>query len=79
MPAKFAIILQPNDIVFIVADHGCDPTLPGSDHTREYIPIVMFGQKIKGGCIGPRQTFADVGQTIANYFNIPALKAGQAF
>jgi phosphopentomutase len=72
-------ILQPNDIVFIVADHGCDPTLPGSDHTREHIPIVMFGQKIKGGCIGPRQTFADVGQTIANYFNIPALKAGRAF
>jgi phosphopentomutase len=72
-------VLQPNDLVFIVADHGCDPTLPGSDHTREYIPVVMFGPKVKAGPIGKRQTFADVGQTIAQYMNFPALRFGQSF
>jgi phosphopentomutase len=72
-------MLQPEDIVFLVADHGCDPTLAGSDHTREHIPIVMFGPQVKAGSIGPRQTFADVGQTIAEYLEVPALNAGQSF
>jgi phosphopentomutase len=72
-------VLQPEDIVFLVADHGCDPSIPGSDHTREHIPIIMFGPKVQSGVIGARQTFADVGQTIADYFKIPPLNAGRSF
>lgn len=71
--------LQPNDLVFIVADHGCDPTQPGSDHTREHIPILMYGQDIQPGSIGRRSSFADVGQTIADYFGLPPLEHGTSF
>jgi phosphopentomutase len=76
---KLEAILKPDDIVFLVADHGCDPTLPGSDHTREHIPIVMYGPKVQAGIIGARQTFADVGQTIAQYLEVGNLQAGQSF
>jgi len=72
-------ILEPHDKVFIVADHGCDPTRSGSDHTREHIPIITFGSNVVANCIGARQTFADVGQTIAQYFGLPPLNVGEAF
>lgn len=72
-------VLKPEDLVFIVADHGCDTTMQGSDHTREYIPIVMFGPKVKPGSIGERDTFADVGQTIAHYMSLPTLEYGTSF
>src|SRR5262249_1487755 len=62
-------IMQPDDIAIITADHGCDPSFKGTDHTREYIPILMFGPKITPGYIGKRKTFADIGQTIAKYFD----------
>ncbi len=72
-------ILKPNDIVVIAADHGCDPTLPGSDHTREHIPVLVFGPNVAGQFIGRRDTFADIGQTIAAHLSIPPLKHGVAF
>lgn len=72
-------ILQPEDIVIITADHGCDPTWPGSDHTREHIPVLVFGPKIKPENIGKRETFADIGQSLANYFNLPRLDYGKSF
>ncbi|NBX84959.1 MAG: phosphopentomutase [Gammaproteobacteria bacterium] len=71
--------LQPNDLVFIVADHGCDPTLEGSDHTREYIPVIMYGLNVESDCIGRRESFADVGQTIANFFDLAPLESGVSF
>ncbi len=55
-------MLQENDCVIIAADHGCDPTRPGSDHTREHIPVLMFGPQVQSQFIGRRDTFADVGQ-----------------
>lgn len=63
----FEKLLKTNDLAFIVADHGCDPTQPGSDHTREHIPVLAFGPTVKRGAIGKRKTFADVGQTIAKH------------
>lgn len=72
-------ILKPDDIVVIVADHGCDPTFPGSDHTREHIPVLVFGPNIKGRFIGRRDTFADVGQSIAEYLAIKPLMHGVSF
>ena len=72
-------MLQPNDIVVIAADHGCDPTFPGSDHTREHIPVLVFGPKIESRFIGRRDTFADIGQSIAEHLGIKPLSHGVSF
>ena len=72
-------ILKPGDMIVIAADHGCDPTFPGSDHTREHIPVLVFGPQINGRFIGRRDTFSDVGQTIAEYLGIESLSHGISF
>lgn len=72
-------ILQSGDIVIIAADHGCDPTFEGSDHTREHIPVLAFGPKLEGKFIGRRDTFADVGQTVAEYLGLSSLSHGVSF
>lgn len=72
-------ILKPGDMVVITADHGCDPTQPGSDHTREHIPVLVYGPGIKKGPIGKRETFADIGQTMAAHLGLPPLKFGKSF
>jgi phosphopentomutase len=71
--------LRPGDMVIITADHGCDPTWRGSDHTREYVPVIAFGPAIKSGPLGVRETFADIGQSIAKHLGLPELKYGKAF
>lgn len=71
--------LQPNDLVVIAADHGCDPTLPGSDHTREHIPVLVFGPRITSRFIGRRDSFADIGQSLADYLGIDPLAHGVSF
>ena len=63
--------LKDGDLVFITADHGCDPTFRGTDHTREYVPVIMFGKNVKPRFLGCRDTYADIGQTIATYFGLP--------
>ena len=72
-------ILHEGDIVVIAADHGCDPTRSGSDHTREHIPVLVFGPGLKSFNIGRRETFADVGQTLAEYFGLKSLAHGVSF
>jgi phosphopentomutase len=71
-------IMRPDDIALITADHGCDPTQAGSDHTREHVPVIFFGPSVKPGSIGLRETFADMGQTIAKHLGLPALKYGKS-
>ncbi|PKM78660.1 MAG: phosphopentomutase [Firmicutes bacterium HGW-Firmicutes-15] len=73
--------MLPEDILFISADHGCDPTTPGTDHTREQVPILVYGENIKSGLdLGVRQSFADLGQTIAEFLEVESLNiAGQSF
>jgi len=71
--------LQENDIVFITADHGCDPTYKGTDHTREHVPVIMFGKRVKPQFLGGRDTYADIGQTLADYFKLPPLNVGKSF
>nr|WP_293959400.1 phosphopentomutase [Sneathiella sp.] len=71
--------LRPGDIVILSADHGCDPTWPGTDHTREVVPVLAFGPEIKGNSIGERETFADIGQTIAAHLSLPPLRYGSTF
>ncbi len=75
---EFTERMQEDDIVILTADHGCDPTWPGSDHTREHIPFVSYGPKLKAGSAGVRKSFADIGQTIATHLNIDALERGES-
>lgn len=72
--------LRDGDIVIITADHGCDPTFPGTDHTREYIPILAFGPGVKGGrSIGTAESFADIGSTVFEYLTGKPFKTGKSF
>lgn len=71
-------LMGEDDIALITADHGCDPTMPGSDHTREHVPVLFFGKNIKNQNIGERHSFADMGQSIAKYFEIQNLAHGEA-
>lgn len=72
-------LLKPNDLVVIAADHGCDPTFPGSDHTREHIPVLVYGPSLNSRFIGRRDTFADIGQSIAQQLELPGLAHGVSF
>lgn len=72
-------VLKPNDLVVISADHGCDPTFPGSDHTREHVPVLVDGLTVQGRFIGRRDSFADIGQTIAQHLQISPLSFGVSF
>ncbi|QUH26591.1 phosphopentomutase [Serpentinicella alkaliphila] len=72
--------LKPNDIIIFTADHGNDPTFKGTDHTREYIPILIYGQNIKAGAnIGVRKSFADIAATIADLLNVTWTGKGESF
>ncbi|MDU3152836.1 MAG: phosphopentomutase, partial [Anaerococcus hydrogenalis] len=63
--------LKDDDIVIITADHGCDPSTPSTDHSREYVPMLVFGKDIKEGInLGERKTFADIGKTIGQIFGL---------
>lgn len=70
--------LRPGDLAVITADHGCDPTWPGTDHTRECIPVLLFGPDVLPGEAGLRNSFADVGQTVAGHLGIAPLDEGEA-
>ena len=79
LPDFFEKITE-SDIVIITADHGCDPTTKSTDHSREYIPILVYGKSIKSGVdIGVRKTFADIGATIADIFQIQGTGKGTSF
>ena len=72
-------LLGEDDLVFITADHGCDPTYKGTDHTREHVPVLMCGKNVKSEFIGGRETYADLGQTAAAYLGLPPLPTGKSF
>jgi phosphopentomutase len=71
--------MQDGDIVILCADHGCDPSWEGSDHTREHIPVLAYGHRITPGSLGKRDTFADIGQSLSDFFDIPAMDYGTSF
>jgi len=71
--------LRPDDVVIITADHGCDPTWPGSDHTREFVPVLAFGPKVAPGSIGKRQTFADIAASLAPHLGLGPVATGTSF
>ena len=78
LPA-FAAALAPGDIAFITADHGNDPTTPGTDHTRERVPLLAFGPGVRPVPLGTRTSFCDLGQTIAAALGAAPLARGTSF
>lgn len=72
-------LMQEDDILILTADHGCDPTWPGTDHTREHIPVLVYGKKVAPGSLGRRDTFADIGQTLASCFGTSPMDYGKNF
>jgi len=73
-------LLGPRDALFITGDHGVDPTTPGTDHTREFVPLLAAGYRMPAGTnIGTRATFADLGATIIDLFGLPPLHTGTSF
>lgn len=75
---EIAPLMKEDDIAFVVSDHGNDPTAKGTDHTREQIPVLMFGTKVAEEDVGQRKTFSDIGQTVADIFGL-RLENGTSF
>lgn len=72
--------MRPGDAIFFTADHGVDPTYRGTDHTREQVPLLAYGEPVRAGInLGVRATFADLGQTLAQAFGVGDLAAGTSF
>ena len=72
--------LRDDDILYITADHGCDPTMPGTDHSREYVPLMVCGKNIKAGIdLYTRDSFADIAQTVMEHLDIKGNIAGKSF
>jgi len=71
--------IREDDLIILTADHGNDPTTSSTDHSREQVPVVVIGGKVQSALLGSRSTFADVGQTIAEFLGVPPLAAGTSF
>ncbi len=70
---------RPDDLVILTADHGNDPTTPSTDHSRERVPVVVTGPRVRPVALGVRETFADLGQTVAEFLGAQPLAAGASF
>ncbi len=71
-------LLGPDDLLLITADHGCDPTYKGTDHTREFVPVLFYSPALKGKNVGMRESFADMGQSIAQWLGLEDLPFGKS-
>lgn len=76
---EFLALLGKDDVLMITADHGCDPTWQGTDHTREYVPVLAYTPGMTPVNLGERDTFADIGQTLADWFSLARLEYGKSF
>ncbi len=71
--------VREDDLIIFTADHGNDPTTPSTDHSREVVPLLITGPRVRPVALGRRPTFADIGQTVAEFLGVPALAAGASF
>lgn len=76
---EFLALLGKDDVLMITADHGCDPTWQGTDYTREYVPVLAYTPGMTPVNLGERETFADIGQTLATWFSLAPLEYGNSF
>jgi phosphopentomutase len=73
-------MMNDEDVLIITADHGCDPTVSGTDHTREYVPLLLYGKTVKKGInLGTRDSFADIAATLAEIFKLKKTAIGESF
>ena len=72
-------MLNSGDVVIATADHGCDPTMPGHDHTREHVPVLAFGPGVTPVDLGQRESFADMGETLAEHLGVAPFGTGKSF
>ena len=77
--ASFLPTMKADDVLMITADHGCDPGAEGTDHTREYVPLLVYGERIAPVNLGTYPTFAMIGATIADIFDAPLTTKGESF
>jgi phosphopentomutase len=78
--ARILPMLKPDDVLVVTADHGNDPTTPSTDHAREYVPLLVTGARVRPAVdLGTRRTFADLGQTLADVFDVGRLPHGSSF
>jgi len=77
--ASFLPALGDRDFLFITADHGCDPTTPSTDHSREYVPVLFHNKNLPGKDLGLRESFMDIGATVAEIFGIREFRKGRSF
>jgi phosphopentomutase len=75
---KYIDMLKPDELLMVTGDHGNDPTTPSTDHAREYVPLLVVGRG-RGAPLGARESFADVGETLAEFFGLPPLGVGESF
>ena len=75
---KLLTLLRDEDLLVISADHGCDPTFPGTDHTREYVPLLLYSPGIIPSFLGISETFADMGATICELLGCPPVSSGKS-
>ena len=76
---KILSAMEPEDVLMITADHGCDPGTPSTDHSREYTPFVMYGKNLPHGKnMGTRDSFSDIGATVLDYFGLSGNIAGES-
>ena len=69
-----------DDVLIITADHGNDPSTPSTDHSREYVPVLVYGKKLKSNVdLGVRETYADIGQTLLDFYGLPNMENGKSF
>src|SRR5690554_1630332 len=76
---KLKAAMREDDMLILTADHGCDPTWPGTDHTREYVPVLAYGANLAAGSMGRRSSFADIGQSVAAWLALPPMAYGTSF
>ncbi len=78
LPRLLASVRE-EDLIIFTADHGNDPTTPSTDHSREIVPVLVTGPRVRPVALGRRRTFADIGQTVADFLGVPPLAAGASF
>lgn len=72
--------MRKDDVLIITADHGCDPTTPSTDHSREYVPLLMYGESLKKGLnLGIGKTYANIAQTVADLLDVPHVPVGESY
>ena len=72
-------LMSKDDLLIITADHGCDPGFKGTDHTREYVPLLVYQREVEGKNLGIRSSFCDVAQSLSSFFKVPTMAHGKSF